>query len=55
MDIKADPITSHEIWRFIPHRGELSHKAKLIEIYETEVWDKSHKVFYSIERHFQLN
>ena len=38
----------------------ISHKAKLIRIYETEVWDKSHilwvvvgLVFYSIEWQFQ--
>ena len=38
----------------------ISHKAKLIRIYETEVWDKSHilwvvvgLVLYSIEWQFQ--
>ena len=38
----------------------ISHEAKLSEIYETEVWDKSHipwlvvgQVFYSIKRQFQ--
>ena len=38
----AYPTTSHEKWRFIPHRGDLSHEPKLSGIYETEVWDKSH-------------
>ena len=31
MDIIAYPITSHGIWRFIPHRDELSHNAAKIE------------------------
>ena len=32
----AYPTTSHEIWRFIPHRGDY------IPRNEAELWDKSH-------------
>ena len=51
MDIIAYPITSNGIWRFIPHRGELSHKVKLSSIKETEMWDKSQM----LDRYFILS
>ena len=51
MDIIAYLITNHGIWRFIPHRGELSHKVKLSSIKEAKIWDKSQM----LDRYFILS